>query len=997
MADSKSKKPKKQGFSLQGYDAKSYKQTEAYTSAIDALYNQAVQEFAALAGKVSVNPQKPFTFADYPATQAKAQQIVNQLASKMQAVIVKGSRDQWLYACKKNDDFLKQIMNTSALNKKTLAKFQNRNLDALKAFQGRKINGLDLSKRIWNYTGQMKTQMELGIDIAVGEGKSAASLSRDLRKYLVDPDKLFHKVKDKHGNLVLSKNAKAFNPGQGKYRSSYKNAMRLTRSEINMAYRESDQLRWQQLDFVIGFEVKLSNNHTTLINGIPTPFKDICDELAGKYPKWFKFKGWHPQCRCSVVPIMQPRKEMGDDMVNELKAALKGDEYKKFESPSTIRDVPDNFKQYAASKEEASKNWKSNPYWIKDNFKGGSIAGGLKVATIAQNKPTKPVKTDEQKTAIQKAWNNRVLRKKYTSELNAIDNKWHEVPSIMDLKYKTGNEIINGTDPKVVDAMVAKLRHKIEVKKSWDAQKPAKKAAALLAKTTKKATNLVTKAEGFGFDGPELQAVKDAIAGGTITNASLNKLYGKLNIAYKKAVSVSKEPLSKEALMKSYSKEDVDSLFAAYDKFYAAKITGQDIGTQMKKLQFEVEWLEKNGKYVTSGVLKKMLERDLVNLKKKFEFDMFKNDADGLILANKSMNDKSVVDKIKALEKALKNKDLDANELKTAIGNAKAAIDEFNSKNIKTISPDDIKFFEDESGPFSITKHYTEAERAKVRDLREKLNDAIRSSKGNIRNSSVRQAQVELTEYMYDIQFNHVAKQQPIKHIGMKLNSKDEFEFDYITDKEAKAAFERYIAASGKGSGYYSSNVGGEHWTSACRQYTKRVKSAGVKITSEATLPSRYFSGSGFINGYIGKNDLSYVKGNQAMQEVLHDYVAGLSYAVSKLPRHNGVTYRGLSYSSEMITRLTACKKGGKPFVHEYGMSTSITPNVADNFGNGITFKIYGRSGIYAREFSAYSSELEVLYRPGSRFEVLEVYQETTGNGIANMDKWTVILKEILK
>ena len=371
------KTPKKTGFSLQGFDASHYRQTEGYVQAVDALYNSAVNEYSRLVSGMSISPDKVFSFDDYPATKQKAQQIVNQLASKMQAVIVKGSREQWLYACKKNDEFLSSILNTSKVPKKVLNKYQDRNLDALDTFQKRKINGMDLSQRIWNYSGQMKTQMELGIDIALGEGKSAQALSKELRQYLVDPDKLFRRVRDKHGNLVLSKAAKAFNPGHGKYRSSYKNAMRLTRTEINMAYRESDQLRWQQLDFVVGFEVKLSNNHT--LNGVP--FVDICDELVGKYPKNFKFKGWHPQCRCVATPILQDRDEFNEDELEELRAALKGTEYKKLESRNKITDLPEGFKKWVENNAERSAGWKSQPYFIRDNYRGGTIAGGLKFGT----------------------------------------------------------------------------------------------------------------------------------------------------------------------------------------------------------------------------------------------------------------------------------------------------------------------------------------------------------------------------------------------------------------------------------------------------------------------------------------------------------------------------------------------------------------------------------------------------------------------------------------
>ena len=47
----------------------------------------------------------------------------------------------------------------------------------------------------------------------------------------------------------------------------------------------------QNNPLITGWKIVLSNNHTTLINGVPTKFKDICDTLQGIYPKTFKFKG----------------------------------------------------------------------------------------------------------------------------------------------------------------------------------------------------------------------------------------------------------------------------------------------------------------------------------------------------------------------------------------------------------------------------------------------------------------------------------------------------------------------------------------------------------------------------------------------------------------------------------------------------------------------------------------------------------------------------------
>lgn len=89
-------------------------------------------------------------------------------------------------------------------------------------------------------------------------------------------------MRDKDGNLKLSQAAQKYHPGTGVYRSSYKNAMRVTRTEVNMAYQASDSERWTRSWWVKGIRVSLSNNHTSPDSkGRPAPLVDICDELAG--------------------------------------------------------------------------------------------------------------------------------------------------------------------------------------------------------------------------------------------------------------------------------------------------------------------------------------------------------------------------------------------------------------------------------------------------------------------------------------------------------------------------------------------------------------------------------------------------------------------------------------------------------------------------------------------------------------------------------------------
>ena len=203
--------------------------------------------------------------------------------------------------------------------------------------------------------------IELSLSIGISEGRSAADISRDVRVYLNEPDKLFRRVRNAFGNLTLSKVAQAYHPGQGVYRSSYQNAMRMARTEINSAYREADSIRWQQLDFIVGYEVKTSKSHVQWLAKFWYPrFKkgraplEICDAMEGKYPKSFKFIGWHPNCKCYAVPII----------------ANEGTDRDFWEEPlNEVKDVPDNFKRWVEDNTERIEKAKNLPYFIGENKK----------------------------------------------------------------------------------------------------------------------------------------------------------------------------------------------------------------------------------------------------------------------------------------------------------------------------------------------------------------------------------------------------------------------------------------------------------------------------------------------------------------------------------------------------------------------------------------------------------------------------------------------------
>lgn len=226
---------------------------------------------------------------------------------------------------------------------------------------------MNLSTRVWNLTAKAKQELEIIIQNGILEGKSPDEVSRSLRGYLNNPDALYRRVRNKEtGELELSQAAKQYHPGQGVYRSAYKNARRLAVTEMNAAYRRAEWESYQNNPLIIGYEIRLSNNHTIVINGKIRTLHDICDVLAGRYPKTFLWTGWHPHCRCEMVPIF-----ISESDFRERIRARKAGKLKDWKpNPQrVITQVPKALTNWIAKNEERSKGWKTLPYFVRDNRK----------------------------------------------------------------------------------------------------------------------------------------------------------------------------------------------------------------------------------------------------------------------------------------------------------------------------------------------------------------------------------------------------------------------------------------------------------------------------------------------------------------------------------------------------------------------------------------------------------------------------------------------------
>ena len=323
------------------------KRLAKYVMLVESIYEDLNLEAAKIVGitDFTIDSDRTFMWSDYPQTRKRIRDLQERFVEDIGSVIYSGTSEEWKNSNEVQDLLANKVLQTygATIGKEKYEILYQPNNDALKAFQQRKDKGFTISDKLWNQSTLYKQELEEAISCAIQKGTSAITLSKQISKYLLDFPQLQKDYKERFG--------KASRAMDCEYRS-----IRLAASEINMAYRQAENLRWQQMDFVVGYEIKLSNNHTC--NG--KPFQDICDILAGKYPKDFQWTGWHPLCRCYKIPILKTEEEFWEwDGRSEATTA----------SVNEVKDVPDAFKKWINENIQRAKSWDSAPYFIRDNDK----------------------------------------------------------------------------------------------------------------------------------------------------------------------------------------------------------------------------------------------------------------------------------------------------------------------------------------------------------------------------------------------------------------------------------------------------------------------------------------------------------------------------------------------------------------------------------------------------------------------------------------------------
>lgn len=335
-----------------------------YGEELRAMYMETVQAATQYMPLASLNKNDAFYFRSNPQVNERVDNLVDLLFKNVQTHVVQSVYSEWDRAVEKNNTVVEKVFGAtlSTFPPEYIQKYLSGNEQAREAFLLRKKQGLQLSDRVWVLKRQFKQELELALESGITRGRGAAQTAAEIQQYLNEPDKLFRRVRDEHGVLRLSKAAALYNPGQGVYRSSYKNAFRLVRNETSFSYQKSNQLKYAQQDFTVGMEIRVSPNHN------PEDDKGgiECIKLQGKYPKTFDWTyKWHVNCLCMSLSIQKTPEEIKEDV----RRILRGEEpLPASSSKNYVAGLPSNYIELANEYSERFSRYKTYPRTFAANM-----------------------------------------------------------------------------------------------------------------------------------------------------------------------------------------------------------------------------------------------------------------------------------------------------------------------------------------------------------------------------------------------------------------------------------------------------------------------------------------------------------------------------------------------------------------------------------------------------------------------------------------------------
>lgn len=568
-------------------DAARIQRTESYAESVRKAFADCVNSILALNKTLpKLDEGVMYSFdGDNKKKQKEVEALLRRLHSICTAAIERGIKLEWQQAASECNKLAQSAFGKAVLSTPEFKAWTERNKAAMNAYISRTEDGMNLSDRVWKSVNQLKDEMEVAMTVSIGEGESASQMSRKVRQYLNDPDLMFRRFryKDKDGNWKTKwkKRVKDEKTGKvhfidydrdsyipkgaggssrGVYKSAAKNAMRVARTETNIAYRRSDHQRWMDDDHVVGVRIHLSHNH---------PRKDICDKLQGDYPKSFVFDGWHPQCFCYATPITVEVEDM--KKISEM--ILKGEDWrtelKRISRSRQITDYPQDFKDWVAEHKDniaAARQRGTEPYFIRNNS-----------AVIDELLNPKPMSETVKRARARQA-------ARTPEQIDDIKNRWAQHEQRL-ATLKAADERHNARTPE----QIADIRKRAQ---EWQAQK---------AHMRKTADNVLKEAANYGeIDYSALQSY--------VGGVQIQKMYDEALKVQKQIQETIKKEKALSALIpnahdwhKQFTFEELQQVYDAVEKKIAGW-SGLSLEQQKKKVAFEISYVEDPTKYNSSAV-----------------------------------------------------------------------------------------------------------------------------------------------------------------------------------------------------------------------------------------------------------------------------------------------------------------------------------------------------------------------------------------------------------
>ncbi len=918
-----------------------------YSQRMEKLYDDFILKLSALAIKShksvkSMLEESPlYHFSDYPELQTELNSIFSDYLRDSMLCYRAGITSGVALAFSHDAGVLKGF---SVLSDKAISQVRE---TASETFLRTRLNapkGLNLSQLVWNYTSQAKSEFEVAIANVLADGLkggySAADLARQARQYLNAPDMMYRRyhrtVVDAQGNKkdivrwrrrVIDAQGKVRfieepieKVGMGHYRSARKNSERLMRTEINGAYHHANYERWQLEPFIIGIQIDLSPQHTE---------PDMCDELKGRYPKDFLFAGWHPQCLCMSNPITI----QGEEKKEFYRRLAAGEDMSNYVSPNRVKDVPKGFHDYvdkmhdkmvsAGERGTLGYVWQDNKKYWRGQF---SREEQEKMGVLPELH--KRVKTEAEKAAIQKRWDERKAK-------NA-------------LIIKTGKNVWSVADNlEYIETIQAKasLRDAILMGDTVRTAQLSKELAKQIAGINRTAAqygeyipNIKTHLKSLTVD--ELTPVYDGI---------VNKI-GFLEKKYAGDLAEQAKKYLWEA--QDYLGGNMYGVQQKYPKTW--KVSQEAYYALAEKTRIAYEWSE-----VVKGI--EELKAFTTNS------PIIKSFIKDLDILSASKQDLAKTQEI--LSQANKKKQALIREAELR-ARKKGGGSGSNSLYDGGVSP------------------FTAEELAKLKDYEDKILDAIFSGKRTtvrLMNAEYHDYVLSLSEKYYDKQVSQftAAEQKAMKKATEEYLKRTPSNPHYIWGSNLGGVYvdtgTQYKLAD------YLPKLKGltEEELSIVKRFTN-----GSTFSNTYNLRG---SSSYWKNKWEQKmRDYCYSQAERDFQEkIIEEWSQSANYTLDRMVRYNGITFRGLDSGGgpELRAALTKAFNTGQPWVNEASCSTSMRLGVAEGFDGDVILVIHNKTGAYIHAISDYSTEYEIMTLRGAKYRVIKAPVEIKGTWYCELEE----------